>query len=155
MGNVLYLRNADFSENSVGKVYSRTNITSLFTELNQIVTYDGSLGTSGSTYIGLKSSTFNPSENAYLDIVVCLYRVAPQNNDWSNYASIGFYGENDNLLEVQHFEASDNEIPGNYVQRYKVPAGTKYVRSAIFNSSYKSRYPTGSFLPFSAYLFDT
>ena len=154
MGSVLKIRNADFSENAVGKVYIKTDITSLFAEQTNIVTYSGSIGTGGPTYCGVKSSEITPSDNAYIDIVVCLYRVAPQGGNWGAYASIGFFGENDSLLEVHHFEASSNGVPGNYVQRYKIPEGTKYVLSAVFKDTYKQQYPAGTFLPFSAFLIE-
>lgn len=154
MGSILKIRNADFSENAVGKVYTKTDITSLFSEQTNIVTYDGVIGTGYPNYIGVKSSEITHTSNAYIDIVVCLYRVGPQDNNWSPYASIGFYDEKSTLLEVHHFEASSSGIPGNYVQRYKIPDGTKYILSAMFKDKYKQQYPEGTFLPFSAFLFD-
>lgn len=100
------------------------------------------------------SSEISPSENSYLDIVVCLYRVGPQDDNWGPYTSIAFYDGNNTLLEVHHFEASSNGVPGNYVQRYKIPDGTKYVLSAVFTDTYKQQYPAGTFLPFSAFLIE-
>lgn len=154
MGSILKIRNADFSENAVGKVYTKTDITSLFSEQTNIVTYDGVIGTGYPNYIGVKSSEITHTSNAYIDIVVCLYRVGPQDNNWGPYASIGFFDEKSTLLEVHHFEVSSSGIPGNYVQRYKIPDGTKYILSAMFKNEYKQQYPEGTFLPFSAFLFD-
>ena len=155
MGSILKIRNADFSENAVGKVYKKTDITSLFAEQTNIVLYNGIIDNGGYTYSGVKSSEITHSNNAYIDIVVCLYRVGPQNNNnWGPYASIGFYDENNTLLEVHHFESSSNGVPGNYVQRYKIPDGTKYILSAIFKDEYKQKHPEGTFLPFSAFLFE-
>lgn len=154
MGSVLKIRNADFSENAVGKVYNKTDITSLFTEQTNVVYYNGTIGTGLPNYVGLNSSELSHSDNAYLDIVVCLYRVGPQGGDFYNYPSIGFYDANDTLLEVHHFNVSSNAVPGNYVQRYKIPTGTKRILSAVFTDTYKAGYPAGTFLPFSAFLIE-
>lgn len=154
MGSILKIRNADFSENAVGKVYTKTDITSLFSEQTNIVLYDGTIDIGGFVYNGVKSSEITHSNNAYIDIVVCLYRVGPQNNNWGPYASIGFYDGNDTLLDIHHFEVSSNGVPGNYVQRYKIPDGTKYVLSAMFKDEYKQQHPDGTFLPFSAFLYE-
>lgn len=154
MGSILKIKNADFSENAVGRVYTKIDITSLFAEQREIVLYNGTIDMNESSFIGVKSSEITHSNNAYIDIVVCLYRIGPQNNNWGPYVSIGFYDENNTLLEVHHFEASSNGVPGNYVQRYKIPDGTKYVLSAMFKDEYKKKYPNGTFLPFSAFLYE-
>jgi hypothetical protein len=154
MGSILFLKNADFSENAVGNVYQETDITELFTQQSNIVTYDGVIGTGGTVYYGLKSSILTPSPNAYLDIVVPIYRVGPSGDNWGPYAAIGFYDENNILLEVHHFTVSTNGVPGNRVERYPIPEGTKYVLSCNFTDTYKAGYPSGTFLPFSAYLIE-
>lgn len=152
MGTILYLRGADFSANAIGKVATKTDITELFSAYSKIVRSNGTQANNDTIYQGIKSSELNIPEGAFLDITVCLYRVGPSDGNYATYAAIGFYDENDTLLYVQHFKASTNATPGNYVERYAIPSRTKYVLSAVWADSYKNTHPSGTFLPFSAYL---